>query len=481
MVQEITTNEQGEAKTILSYGTYKVTQTAGIRNHYFVENFTITVKEDDLHQNFPLYDIERTAHVKVKNVDSDSLLPILEPGANFKIKNLTTNEYVKDQNQDLLLVTNEQGITSSILLSSGYYQIEQASSVEGYVMNENVFPFEITDNNNPNEIEIVVPNDKVKSNIEIVRYTEYFLDNQLIYTEQNDNIKVKIFAKDHLYSKDGIKIYNKDEIVDTAYYKNGIVTTEKLVLGTYYIVSPINYKVIEIELTSSEPKMIELVDQKYEFTKDENPTDNKEPDNKPVEKPNEEPDEEPDNKPVETPNEKPDEELENKPVEKPNEKPDKELENKPVEKPDEEPDNKPVEKPDEVPDKEPNNKPVEKPNEEPDEKTENKPVEEPNEKPDEKKENMPVEIPEEKPEGEQKTDIPSIEVPKEESQPPIEIPVDKGEISLEQTPNDTIPNENLIIIVPNTYSSRNKSLNIGTILFLVGCIWLRKQNENEKN
>ena len=179
-VTTFTTDDNGTYQITLPYGKYTICQESGMKNHSYVEDFEVDVTLDKQTQTFELYNEELTANVKIINTDYDSNLPILESGATFRIKNLDNQEYIKNQDGNILLLeTNDLGNTLFLLLSSGNYQVEQVNSVSGYFVNPEVFTFQIDENtefqwdeNQKPYLEIIVPNEKLKSKIEIEKVIE---------------------------------------------------------------------------------------------------------------------------------------------------------------------------------------------------------------------------------------------------------------------------------------------------------------------
>lgn len=272
-VTTVTTDSNGIAQITLPYGNYKVKQEAGTKNHYYVNDFEIKIIENDIVQTFDLYNEELTTKIKVINIDDDSKLPILEQGAQFKIIDLETNQYVQDEEgTDIILETDDLGRTDFIILSSGKYKIEQVKVISGYSIDNPFLSFDISeeigfelDDNNNKYLEIEISNMKQKGQIEIDKYTEYYLNDDLVKTEKNTNISIPIYAKEDIYSKDGIKLYQKDEEVENATFQEGKVITPFLVFGNYYLKNDLDNTIIDIVLNKSESEKVKLLDKVYEY------------------------------------------------------------------------------------------------------------------------------------------------------------------------------------------------------------------------
>lgn len=267
------TNYDGKYELTLPYGLYTIKQDSGKSNYLLTDDFTVNVTSNNLTKTYELYNDKLTTNIKVINTDFDSKLPILESGATFKIKNIETNDYVKDENQEnIILKTNSLGFTDFITLSSGSYKIEQLDSVDGYQINDGTFIIEINensnfkyDNNNQRYFEITVPNTKQKGKIEIKKLTEYYLNDKLLETKVESDIMIPIYAKDDIYSKDGLKIYSKDSEVTKFVTTTDLSYTKELIFGSYYIKDIFNDSIIDIIIDNEEIKNINLLEKVYNY------------------------------------------------------------------------------------------------------------------------------------------------------------------------------------------------------------------------
>lgn len=263
-ITTFTTDENGFYQLELPYGKYIVKQEKGLKNHYFVDDFLINVIDEGETQVFDLYNEELTVNIKIINTDFDSNLPILENGASFEIKDLDSNEV-------FTLDTDNLGETKYLTLSSGNYEIKQIKAIYGYEINDEVFSFSIDEeefkmkDKQDKYLEIVVSNKKLKSKLEIEKYTEYYLNDNFVKKEVDNSFYVSIYAMEDIYSKDGLKIYSKDEEVGVTEIQEENIYTPLLVYGSYYFKSPIDDVMIEIILDEIDNKKIELLDKVYEY------------------------------------------------------------------------------------------------------------------------------------------------------------------------------------------------------------------------
>lgn len=264
LVHTFSTDKDGKYQIKLPYGKYTVKQISGVKNHLYVDDFIIDVNTDGKTQTINLYNEELTANIKIINTDSDSNLPILEGGASFKIIG-----------SDQVLTTNDSGNTNILVLSSGSYEVKQISVVDGYVINDNIFKFNIDDNtefkydeNGNRYIEVIVPNDKKTSKIEIDKIVEYYLDDELVSRKRENDFTVSIYAKEDIYSKDGVKLYSKDEEVGQAILSDKYLLSDDIYFGTYYIKNPIDQTIMDIVLDNTDKKHIDIMVEIYEYTKE---------------------------------------------------------------------------------------------------------------------------------------------------------------------------------------------------------------------
>ena len=253
LIKSAITDETGHLSVDLPYGRYLVKQKNSTPNYEKVKDFEIDINEKtESIVNKLISDAEIKAKLKVIKVDSETGKIIAKEGIKFKIKNLDKNAYVC---QEITYPTtkkiceyetdNTGTMITPYVLKAGNYQLEEVENqkVDGYVWNKTSLKFSINENssfksiNNEIVLEIKFSNSQVKGSIELNKVGEKIVikDNKLTYEEMSD-VVFNLYANDDIYSQDGTKIYNKNDIVRTLTLKNGNVKTNNLYLGKYCLI-----------------------------------------------------------------------------------------------------------------------------------------------------------------------------------------------------------------------------------------------------
>ena len=259
----IETDDNGYYEIALPYGIYTLRQVEGTPNHKFIDDLEINSNSNNTIQEFNLYNEELIVPVQITNLDSESNLPILENGAEFIIKNTDTNE-------EISLTTDDLGKTDIIDLKPGSYEIKQIKAVTNYLKDENIINIDINDSNFSYDKEVYninILNEKEKSKIEISKLINYYLNDELINTEEDNDLTIPIYAKNDIYTKDGIKMYSKDEEVDIV-SKNNNRLSKELIYGDYYINN--KNEIINLSLNNPETKEVKLIEDIYKYTEIDN-------------------------------------------------------------------------------------------------------------------------------------------------------------------------------------------------------------------
>ena len=224
LIDKITTNESGQAKINLIYGKYKVVQENTTLGYKKVKDFYIEINSSD-DKIFNIEDDRVNINLKINKKDFDSKKNIVLSKASFKIKDLSTNLYIKSNGTDIFTTNN--GVLS-INIKGGKYLLEEVSAPKGYII-ESSKEFIVDEEK---EIEIDIYNKKQYGKIKIIKYGK-LLNNKYKYLK---NVKFNIYAYDDILSGDNTLYYKKDELVDTIVTdENGTILSKPLIIGKYYI------------------------------------------------------------------------------------------------------------------------------------------------------------------------------------------------------------------------------------------------------
>ena len=256
----LVTDEKGYAVSDeLPYGTYVVRETKAPDDHYAIPDFTVVVNEDNRQpQPWRIFNDEKfRAVIAMVKVDADTGKTVQIEGATFKIKNLTTNEYVGYWEWNPLPHYVEQWTTADDgtvmtddVLQAGEYQIEEIKAPNGYVLNEEPVKFKVSSNiayetlpdGSTPLITVKMSNQAVKGKIQIEKRGEVlvdFKDGRFIYEERGlEGMIAEVIADEDILdpSNDGTVIYPAGTVVDTITTdQNGKGLSKELPLGKYMI------------------------------------------------------------------------------------------------------------------------------------------------------------------------------------------------------------------------------------------------------
>ena len=264
---EMFTDEKGYACSIpLPYGTYIVRETTTPHNYKPVEDFEITIRENnpDKPQVWKvLLDKEFSAKLKIIKKDDETKKPVLVAGTEFKIYDLDHKKYVEQVTTYPTVTVHKSFFTDSqgylILpknLEIGHYRIEEVTAPDGYVVNKNYVEitvdsdtaYEVDGVSGDVIIEVSYEDQPVKGNLIVYKKGEMLsgFENDFIYEEQylsGAEFEVRaaedICTPDHQKDADGnrIVLYAKDTLVTTITTgESGKAVAKDLPLGRYYVV-----------------------------------------------------------------------------------------------------------------------------------------------------------------------------------------------------------------------------------------------------
>ena len=263
---EMFTDNKGYACSIpLPYGTYIVRETTTPHNFAPVDDFEVSITEN--HPDEPqtwrvLLDDEFQAKLKIVKKDDETGMPVLVPGAEFKIYDLDQEVYVEqvttyptttvhtsfftDENGYLILPEN---------LNAGRYRIEEVTAPEGYTVNGETVEIAVDSNtayqvdpvSKDLVIEVEIENHPVKGELTVTKAGELltgYEENFLYDSFSLEGAVFEVYAAEDIYTPDHQKDENGNRIV--IYEEGTLVATlttdetgsaeiENLPLGAYRV------------------------------------------------------------------------------------------------------------------------------------------------------------------------------------------------------------------------------------------------------
>ena len=260
-VDTVKTGSDGIIKINLPYGLYTLKQVSGKKNYKLSKDILISIVDDSKTQEFNINNDALVFNLTIHNLDSDSGKNILESGSIFKIKNIDTLE-------EFELETTQDGVTDTIKIIGGNYEITEEKVVDGYLINDEKVYLEVNEDNyqDLDDILVSISNTKITSKVEVSKKINYYLNDVFKESKFDNDIEVPIYAKEDIYTKDGIKIYDKDEEVDNVSYDGNRLLSKSLVLGNYYI-KDLDNNEVDVVLDNDDTKRIDLTANIYEYEK----------------------------------------------------------------------------------------------------------------------------------------------------------------------------------------------------------------------
>lgn len=267
----------------LAYGTYIVHQVSSWDNRIFVEDFEITILDDNQHFNFNLNNPYYTANIAVNKRDAESGKLIVNGIAAFKILNVDTNEYVVYRDEETgetidEFLTVDGMLTLPMEIPYGNYLLEETCAPEGYLLDGKTVPFTIDKNSN-GILSFDVENEPLMGNLLIdkkgVQFTSVIQNDSNygpvfapVYSEDFiAGVQFTIIANEDIVTGDGVIHYKKGDIVDRI-VTNGdaAVQTKDLYIGKYLVVETdapdgviMTHEPIEIEVTNAGTQKVSTI------------------------------------------------------------------------------------------------------------------------------------------------------------------------------------------------------------------------------
>jgi len=258
---QITTDENGYAKSkLLPYGVYTVAEQPNENDVKLVEPFDVFVSKDGNVYRYILSDPWFRSLVKVIKVDAETGKTIPAAGVSFKIKDLSTGDWVVQHinyptpiDIDVYETAPDGTLVMPETLKSGQYELYEQAAPYGYILTKNPVPFTIhSSQTDPEVAEVIMANKPAKGIIKLSKTGNMLTSVEKEVTQFGDryipvfsemglaNAVFNIVAAEDIYTGDGTLRYAKGTVVDTITTNaSGYAESKQLYLG--------NYEVIEVQ------------------------------------------------------------------------------------------------------------------------------------------------------------------------------------------------------------------------------------------
>lgn len=260
----ITDNKGFAVSEELPYGSYIIKETKTPEGFTPIPDFQVDIKEDNREPMVwrVFNDAVIKAHIKVIKVDEETGKQIPSPFIRFKIRDLSTNEYVKfwiKYPSSQLIDTFETDETGSFTtpegLPYGKYQIEEIHAPNGYVLDTTPLVFEISNNSAYEvmsdgvslQILLKKSDPQAKGQIQIMKQAEIFSHVETKETLYGtvyqpifekgylSDVTFDLYAKEDIVTPDGTLWYHANEYIETiTTTSDGPEASSLLPLGSYY-------------------------------------------------------------------------------------------------------------------------------------------------------------------------------------------------------------------------------------------------------
>lgn len=257
----LTTNENGYAiSKKLPYGVYTVKETYAPGDVKLVAPYDVFISAEGKVYRYILNDPQFTSLVKIVKVDAETGKAVPVAVTAFKVKDLATGQWVKQNFNyptpttiDVYETAPDGTLVMPEALKSGDYALHEVQAPHGYVLSKEPVQFTIHSSQaTPELLEVTMKNMPVKGIITVEKQGEVLTGVQEIDTEYGKQYqpvfenrylagaKFNVIASEDIITPDGTVRYAKGTVVDTITTgMDGKASSKELYLG--------NYEVVEIE------------------------------------------------------------------------------------------------------------------------------------------------------------------------------------------------------------------------------------------
>lgn len=244
----LTTDSDGfAASKLLPYGHYTVHQISGEDDKAFVPDFTVFINENGRTYSYILNNDAITARIRIEKRDAETGAIIPMPGTGFRIKDLTTGEFISQtiyypnpETLDVFYVSDEGWLMLPEPLPAHEFELYEVSAPEGYVLSDEPVPFSV--DGSEAVVTVVQYNQPQKGQITISKSGEVFSS-----VQENEGLYLPIYevaglpgaiydliADEDIYTGDGTLRVAKDTVVETLTTgEDSSATSGLLYLGCY--------------------------------------------------------------------------------------------------------------------------------------------------------------------------------------------------------------------------------------------------------
>lgn len=231
----------------MPYGRYTVHQTAGEDDKAFVPDFTVFISENGKTYSYILNNDAITARVRVEKRDAETGEIIPMAGTGFRIKDLTTGEFISQEiyypnpeTIDVFYTSDEGWLMLPEPLPAHEFELYEVTAPEGYVLSDEPVPFTV--DGSEAVVTVVQYNQPQKAQLTISKSGEAFAS-----VQENDGFYQPVYevvgqpgavydliADEDIYTGDGTLRVAKDTVVATLTTgEDGTAVSEPQYLGRY--------------------------------------------------------------------------------------------------------------------------------------------------------------------------------------------------------------------------------------------------------
>lgn len=245
LYQTIITDNLGYTSIILPYGRYTIKQENTTPGYIKVEDMELNINENSSETvRYNLFDDAIKVKLNIITREAETNNRIVQENIKYKLKDIKNNKYVSYNDQDVFSTNDIGELLIPVDLLFGTYLLEQVSPPSNYLKNDELITVTIDENSKflYNEesgltLDIDYLNQVIKGIVHITTSQEKFVLKNNNYSYEiisRPNIKLELYAKKDIKTKDEIIHYKKGETIETLVTNElGKVDTTTLYLGEY--------------------------------------------------------------------------------------------------------------------------------------------------------------------------------------------------------------------------------------------------------